>query len=90
MVQKEHRGLSDPEQASILGELIRYLERERSGPLELEDMGRTGSPSARPYLRRPPANDKTPPEIVSRFDALLRIRKLFDWDNSSAQTSPSC
>lgn len=36
---KEHRGVSDPEQAWILGELIRYLEHDRSGVLELEDMG---------------------------------------------------
>ncbi|RYJ04198.1 MAG: stress response protein, partial [Actinomycetales bacterium] len=28
IVQKEHRGVSDPEQAWILGELIRYLEHD--------------------------------------------------------------
>ena len=32
VMQKEHRGVSDPEQAWILGELIRYLEHPRSGP----------------------------------------------------------
>jgi hypothetical protein len=32
--QKEHRGVSDPDQAWILGELIRYLEHPKSGALE--------------------------------------------------------
>src|SRR3954447_26314592 len=71
VMQKEHRGVSDPEQAWILGELIRYLEHPRSGAMELEDMGQhwvsvrqavsTGT------LR---ATDKTAPEVVARFDAL--------------------
>jgi hypothetical protein len=37
--KKEHRGIADPDQAYILGELIRYLEHPRSGALEFEDMG---------------------------------------------------
>lgn len=77
VMQKEHRGVSDPEQAWILGELIRYLEHPRSGALELEDMGSnwvavreavtTGT------LR---ATDKAAPEVVARFDALLRYVSL--------------
>ena len=39
VVHKEHRGVADPEQAWILSELIRYLERPHSGTLEFEDMG---------------------------------------------------
>jgi hypothetical protein len=39
IVQKEHRGISDPEQAWILGELIRYLSDDRSGASGFEDMG---------------------------------------------------
>jgi hypothetical protein len=39
VVEKEHRGIADPDQAYILGELIRYLEHPRSGALEFEDMG---------------------------------------------------
>jgi len=38
-MQKEHRGVADPGQAWILGELIRYLEHARSGALQFEDMG---------------------------------------------------
>ena len=77
IVQKEHRGVSDPEQAWILGELIRYLEHDRSGALALDDMGpnwvavREAVTSG--TLR---ANDKTAPEVVSRFDALLRYASL--------------
>ena len=52
VMQKEHRGVTDPEQAWILGELIRYLEHPRSGALEFDDMGATGCPFAKPW---PPA-----------------------------------
>ena len=38
-LQKEHRGVSDPDQAWILGELIAYLDNERSGAGGFEDMG---------------------------------------------------
>jgi imidazoleglycerol phosphate synthase glutamine amidotransferase subunit HisH len=31
VLEKEHRGVADPDQAYILGELIRYLEHPRSG-----------------------------------------------------------
>jgi hypothetical protein len=39
MVQKEHRGVSDPDQAYVLSELIRYLEDERSGVVPFNTMG---------------------------------------------------
>jgi hypothetical protein len=39
VLEKEHRGVANPDQAYILGELIRYLEHPRSGALEFEDMG---------------------------------------------------
>jgi hypothetical protein len=44
VMQKEHRGVADADQAWILGELIRYLEHPRSGALEFEDMGALTSP----------------------------------------------
>ena len=40
LMVKEHQGVSDPDQAWILGELIRYLEYEGSGALSFDDMGR--------------------------------------------------
>jgi hypothetical protein len=38
-VQKEYRGISDPDQAYILGELIRYLADPRSGAVAFDGMG---------------------------------------------------
>jgi len=39
IIQHQHRGVRDPDQAWILGELIAYLEHERSGAVGFEDMG---------------------------------------------------
>ncbi|MFO6451246.1 MULTISPECIES: hypothetical protein [unclassified Aeromicrobium] len=77
IVQKEHRGIADPDQAWILGELIRYLEHDRSGALEFDDMGpnwvsiRDAVSSG--TLR---SNDKVAPEVIARFDALLQYLAL--------------
>lgn len=77
VVQKEHRGVTDIEQAWILGELIRYLEHPRSGAMEFDDMGgdwvavrqAVNSNTFR-------ANDQRGAEVVARFDALLRYAAL--------------
>lgn len=72
-----HRGVADPEQAWILGELIRYLEHPRSGALDFSDMG-----SAWVAVREAVAagtlrpSDKGLPEVVSRWDQLLRFAAL--------------
>ena len=77
VMQKEHRGVADPDQAWILGELIRYLEHPRSGALEFEDMGATWvtvrEAVASGTLR---ASDKSAPDVAGRFDALLRFTSL--------------
>lgn len=77
VIQKEHRGIADPDQAWILGELIRYLEHPRSGALEFDDMGASWVPVrdavAAGTLR---VNDKGAPEVAARFDALLRYVSL--------------
>ena len=39
IMQHQHRGVRDPDQAWILGELIAYLEHEKSGAIGFEDMG---------------------------------------------------
>jgi hypothetical protein len=39
VMQYQHRGIKDPDQAWILGELIAYLEHEKSGAIGFEDMG---------------------------------------------------
>lgn len=77
VLQKEFRGVADPDQAWVLGELIRYLEHKKSGALEFDDMGEAWVPVrdavAAGTLR---ANDKGIAEVVARFDALLRFTSL--------------
>jgi len=75
--QRVHRGVSDPDQAWILGELIRYLEHPKSGALDFADMGAAWVPVresvAMGTLR---SNDKGLPEVVSRWEQLLRFAAL--------------
>lgn len=77
VTQKEHRGVSDPDQAWILGELIHYLEDARSGALSFDDMGAAWVPIreqvANKTLR---ASEKSIPEVTGRFDALLTYAAL--------------
>jgi len=77
VMQKEFRGVADPDQAWILGELIRYLEHSRSGALEFDDMGESWV-SVRDAVAagtvRP--TDKPVAAVVARFDALLRFTSL--------------
>lgn len=77
VIQREHRGVSDPEQAWILGELIRYLEHPKSGALEFDDMGPGWVPTrdgvAAGTLR---ASDQFAGEVVLRFEGLVRYLAL--------------
>lgn len=76
-VIKEHHGVADPEQAWILGELIRYLRHPSSGANAFDDMGtewvsvRDGARDG--GLRK---NDPAVREIVRRWDQLLRYGAL--------------
>lgn len=77
VMQKEHRGVADPDQAWILGELIRYLEHPRSGALELDDMGSSWvwvRDAVYALTLRP--GDQGIAEVTDRFDALLRFASL--------------
>lgn len=77
VMQKEHRGVADHDQAWILSELIRYLEHPKSGALEFDDMGPSwvavreavGAGTLR-------ASDKGVADVAARFDALLRFVSL--------------
>ncbi len=77
VMQKEFRGVADPDQAWILGELIRYLEHPKSGAVEFSDMGPSWvvvrDAVASGTLRRA---DKDAAQIAGRFDALLRYCSL--------------
>lgn len=72
-----HRGVEDPDQAWILGELIRYLEHPRSGALDFDDMGprwvAVRDATVAGTIR---ANDKGITEVASRWDQLLRFGAL--------------
>lgn len=77
VLQKEHRGVADPDQAWILGELIRYLEHPKSGAMSFDDMGpswvQVREAVASGTLR---SNDKAALEVAARFDALIRFACL--------------
>jgi hypothetical protein len=77
VMQKEFRGVADPDQAWILGELIRYLEHERSGAMDMSDMGEswTGVRDAVAAGTLRPT-DKGIASVVARYDALLRFVSL--------------
>ena len=77
VVQKVHRGVADPDQAWILGELIRYLEHPRSGAMEFEDMGTSWVPVREAVTAgtlRP--SDKGAAEVANRWDQLMRYACL--------------
>jgi hypothetical protein len=77
VMQKEFRGVADPDQAWVLGELIRYLEHRKSGALEFDDMGEAWTGVRDQVVAgtlRP--SDKGIAEVVARFDALLRYASL--------------
>ncbi|MBU2670574.1 stress response protein [Actinoplanes bogorensis] len=77
VMQKEYRGVADPDQAWVLGELIRYLEHTKSGALDFSDMGPNWVPIRESVgagtLR---ATDAGAAEVVGRFDALVRYAGL--------------
>jgi hypothetical protein len=77
VMQKDFRGVADPDQAWILGELIRYLEHPKSGAVEFSDMGTSWvtvrDAVATGTLRKA---DKDAAQVASRFDALLRFCSL--------------
>ncbi|MGH3411206.1 MAG: hypothetical protein ACRDRJ_53205, partial [Streptosporangiaceae bacterium] len=39
LIEQANRSVSDPDQAWILAEFIRYLEHQRSGAIDFDDMG---------------------------------------------------
>jgi hypothetical protein len=90
VLQKEHRGVADPDQAWILGELIRYLEHPRSGAMAFEDMGAAWVPvreAVRAGTLR--ASDKGVPDVAARFDALLRYVGLRLGQRLGADVQPA-
>jgi hypothetical protein len=72
IVQHRHRGVSDPDQAWLLGELIAYLDHEKSGASGFQDMGdkwvgvRTAA--ANETLR---ASDPEAREVAERWEQFI-------------------
>jgi len=77
IVEKEYRGIGDPDQAYILGELIRYLSDPRSGAVAFDGMGPSWvavRDGAREQTLR-----KTDPAVLAvaaRWDDLVRYLGL--------------
>lgn len=77
IVEKEHRGIKDPDQAYILGELIRYLSDPRSGAVAFDGMG-SGWTAVRDGAREQTLR-KTDAAVIStvaRWDDLVRYLGL--------------
>ena len=77
VVQKEYRGVSDPDQAYILGELIRYLSDQRSGVIGFASMGpswTTVRDGARAGTLR--SADDAVATVAARWDDLIRYLAL--------------
>lgn len=72
IVQHQHRGVRDPDQAWILGELIAYLEHDKSGAIGFEDMGQNWVQvrnSARDGTIRP--GDEKVRDVVDRWEQFV-------------------
>jgi hypothetical protein len=86
---KVHRGVSDPEQAWILGELIRYLKHPASGAMAFADMGAswtTVRDSARAGTLR--KGDAGRHEVVQRWEQLIRFAALRLGSSTGADVQP--
>ena len=76
-VQKQYRGVKDPDQAYILGELIRYLSDPRSGVVQFNDMGASWvavRDGARLHTLR--KTDPNVTAVASRWDDLVQYLVL--------------
>src|SRR3954452_13028278 len=72
IIQHQHRGVRDPDQAWILGELIAYLEHDKSGAIGFEDMGQNWVKvrnAARDGTIRP--GDEGVRDVVDRWEQLV-------------------
>lgn len=74
VMQHQHRGVKDPDQAWILGELIAYLEHENSGAIGFEDMGtnwvRVRNASREGTLQR---SDPAVNDVVDRWEQFVEF-----------------
>src|SRR5580704_723311 len=77
LVQQANRSVSDPDQAWILAEFIRYLEHPRSGAIDFDDMGPSWvhvRDRARAGTLHP--QDKAVAEVADKFGGLISFAAL--------------
>ena len=77
VLEKSHRGVADPDQAWILGELIRYLEHPNAGAVDFSDMGEhwVGVRDAVKHGTLRPS-DKNAVEVAGKWEELVSFVAL--------------
>ncbi|MFY9487161.1 MAG: hypothetical protein WAP35_00485 [Solirubrobacterales bacterium] len=89
IVQFRHKGVSDPDQAWILGELIAYLDNDRSGASGFQGMGdnwvSVRDAAAQRTLR---ASDKGASDVAHRWDQFLDYLALSLTQDLGREVSP--
>jgi hypothetical protein len=72
VIERTNRSIADPEQAWILSELIRYLEHDRSGAVDFEDMGPAWVTVRNAVMNRTlRASDKSAADVVAKYGQLV-------------------
>ncbi|MCW2857995.1 MAG: hypothetical protein JWR52_3610 [Marmoricola sp.] len=72
VIERLNRSVADPDQAWILAELIRYLEHDRSGAVDFDDMGSSWVTVRNSVANRTlRAGDKGASEVVARYGQLI-------------------
>jgi hypothetical protein len=77
LVEQSNKSVSDPDQAWILAEFIRYLEHPRSGAIDFDDMGPSWvhvRDRARAGTLHP--QDKAAAEVADKFGGLMSFTAL--------------
>lgn len=77
LMEQANRSVSDPDQAWILAEFIRYLEHARSGAIDFDDMGASWvhvRDRARAGTLHP--QDKAAAEVADKFGGLISFAAL--------------
>lgn len=77
LMEQSNKSVSDPDQAWILAEFIRYLEHPRSGALDFDDMGHSWvhvRDHARTCTLHP--HDKGATEVADRFGGLISFAAM--------------
>jgi len=77
-IQLSKSAVSDPDQAYMLQEYVRYLEHDTAGVSEFEQMGKEWVEACKLYFAKSPLDKKSPliSAVVSDWDELMRCTAL--------------